>query len=85
MEVVYTETVRGKVYSAAVYSDAQLVSIANLICTNLDTHNSVYGVIGTVTGVEVKYGFTQGDAAYIVGSAVTAICPRHLGIVQEAS
>lgn len=61
--------------------DAEVIRLAGLPCRNLDVYPTQYGFVGTVQGLADVSGWSQRDAAYVVGAAITAYCPEHADLI----
>lgn len=63
-------------------SEVDRLAYASIICTNLDKYPSKIGLYGTVKGFAQNAGISDEDAAFVVGAAVSAMCPRHADLTS---
>ncbi|MEU8196346.1 DUF732 domain-containing protein [Microbispora amethystogenes] len=57
---------------------ARLVKLGRTVCTALDKGATV-SAVGTTLGQHISYE----DAGYVIGAAVTGLCPRHKALVKS--
>jgi hypothetical protein len=67
--------------TAAIASDAQIVLYAAMVCTNLESHASPAGLIGTIQGLHKVTGWSFADASFVAGAAVANRCNQHAHLV----
>lgn len=79
-EAMYLNSVRANSTLSAV-SDTDLVSAGHAVCSTLDAHPTRLGLFGTLDRLTGSNGWSAGDAAAIVGSAVGALCPEHRSLL----
>lgn len=72
----YVDSVRANSTLTAV-SDTDLVTAGHTVCTTLDAHPTRLGLFGSLDTLTDANGWSAGDAAAIVGSAVGVFCPEH--------
>jgi hypothetical protein len=53
-----------------------------VVCDNLDTYDSIPGVLGTGQAI-IEQGFTAEQAGEIIALSVIEICPRHEDLLQR--
>lgn len=81
VESAFLSTVRAHSTLTAV-SDADLVSAGHTVCLTLDAHPNRTGVFGTLDTLTGPDGWSAGDAAAVVGSAVGVLCPEYRPLLR---
>lgn len=85
VDQVYVSTVRGGTgITEATYSDNNLLTVARLVCqvlvdseTRIGTRPGAGEMIGTIQGVAQVAGFSNWNAGFVTGAAITARCPQY--------
>ncbi len=62
-------------------SDVDLMDAGHEVCGVLDRRPSVSTVVTTMQQLGSSHGWTDDDAAAVVGSAIGAYCPQHMALV----
>jgi hypothetical protein len=61
--------------------DQALVATGHGVCDALDERPAITSVLLTMRDLRVSRGWSDGDVAAVVGSAIGAYCPRHMALV----
>jgi hypothetical protein len=64
-------------------SDAVLVDTGHSVCDAIDRLPSMQGVVTEMQALGRSSGWSGGDVAAVVGSAIGAYCPRYVGVVSS--
>lgn len=84
LDALYLGSVRDNSGLRAVdVSDAVLVDTGHSVCGTLDERPSMLGVVTEMRALARSFGWNDDDVAAVVGSAIGAYCPRHVGVVSS--
>lgn len=61
--------------------DSALVRTGHDVCDSLDQRPTMSNVLGTMHELGAAHGWRDDDVAAVVGSAIGAYCPRHIGVL----
>ncbi len=61
--------------------DSALVRTGHDVCASLDRRPTMSNVMGTMRELGTVHGWRDDDVAAVVGSAIGAYCPRHIGVL----